>query len=65
MRRLGGGPAACPSWLTSFLGTDRLQRALFTASASPQSVQIAAPLGPDRLVADVLPAAARVRCPRG
>ncbi len=41
-----------PLWL---LGTDRLQRALFTASAlSPQSVQIAAPLGPDRLVADVL-----------
>ena len=41
-----------PLWL---LGTDRVQRTLFTASAlSPQSVQIAAPLGPDRLVADVL-----------
>ena len=41
-----------PLWL---VGTDRAQRTLFTASTlSPHSVQIAAPLGPDRLVADVL-----------
>jgi sirohydrochlorin ferrochelatase len=41
-----------PLWL---VGTDRVQRTLFSASArSPHSVQIAAALGPDRLVADVL-----------
>src|SRR3954451_6094396 len=41
-----------PLWL---LGSDQVQRRLFTASAlSRESVQIAAPLGPDRLVADVL-----------
>lgn len=37
------------------LGTDRVQRTLSTAGTlSRQSVQFAAPLGPDRLVADVL-----------
>jgi sirohydrochlorin ferrochelatase len=41
-----------PLWLC---GTDRVQRQLFTASAlSRHSVQVAAPLGPDPLVADVL-----------